>query len=76
MNKCSIDLIKKFNGNIFSIQPKNAKRIKQINPHDLTEIYYNNINEVSKKLGINSLQLNKAIKNKIIYNGFLWEFVN
>ena len=54
----------------------NIKRIKQIDPITKQCIIFNSMSDVYRRLGISFKPLTKAINEKIIYHGHLWEFVD
>lgn len=73
-SKCPIELINAYDKPIFGINSVNAKRIKQINPISQEVIIFNNLNEISLKLGFASTTILNAIDTKKIYGGSVWEY--
>ena len=73
-SKCPIELINAYDKPIFGINSVHAKRIKQINPISQEVIIFNNLNEISLKLGFASATILNAIDTKKIYGGSVWEY--
>lgn len=73
-NKCPKELLDKYDKPINKTIPSYTKQIKQINPITKKYIVFNSLTEISNKYGISNPYILKAIKDKEIFRGFLWEF--
>ncbi len=74
-NKCSKELLDIYTKLINRIVPSNSKQIKQIHPVNKQIVIFNSLSEIYKKLGIAEKTITKAIKDKSIYSGSLWEYI-
>ena len=74
--KCDKELLNKYTKPINRIIPNNSKQIKQINPITKDIVIFNNLSEIYIKFGIASTTILNVINEKILYNGFLWEYYN
>ena len=74
-SKCSAELIKKYNGvTTRTIYASSCGKIKQINPITGNEIIFNTFDEIDIKLGFRRVTIKKAIENKSLWGGSLWEY--
>lgn len=74
-HKCPQDLLDKYNKPLNRIIYPNAKKVKQIHPITKNTIVFNSLFEISNKFGICATTIKNAIKDKTVYNGYMWEFV-
>lgn len=68
------DLLEKYDKPINKHLFKNSKKIKQINPITKQTVIFNSISDLYRRLGFLGRPRNKAIKDKVIYQGYLWEY--
>lgn len=73
-HKCPEELLKNYKKQINRIIPTNSKQIKQIHPITKEVVIFNSLSEIYIKLGAASTTIKKAIENKLVTNGFLWEY--
>ena len=73
-SKCSNELLLNYNKPINKTIPSYTKQIKQINPKTKEFIIFNSLTEISTKYGISNPYILKAIKDKKVFRGFLWDF--
>ncbi len=74
--KCPQYLIDNYDKPINRLLPKHSKQIKQINPFSKEIIVFNSLWEVNNKIGIAPNTIKKAIENKQLFMGYLWEYYN
>jgi hypothetical protein len=68
---CPEVLLKEYKGS--TIRSIKKCLIKQINPISKSELIFNTFGEISTKLGFKAQSIQKAIKNKTMYGGSIWE---
>jgi phage anti-repressor protein len=75
-SKCPQDLLKTYNKSTTRVvQAKNSLGpIKQINPITKEEIIFNTFDEINIKLGFRRPTIKKAIENKLLHGGSLWQY--
>jgi hypothetical protein len=75
-SECPDELLKKFNGS--TTRKVNASNslgpIKRIDPITKSEIIFNTFDEINVKLGYRRVTIKKAIDNKTLYGGHIWEY--
>lgn len=73
---CPESLLLKFNGSTTRIvnAANSLGPIKRIDPITKNEIIFNTFEEIDIKLGFRRPTIKKAIENKILWGGFLWEY--
>ena len=76
LDKCSRDLLDKYNKPINQYLSKKSKKIKQINPKTNKIKIFNSMSDIYRQYGIADNTIANAIKNEKIYHGFLWEYAN
>ena len=74
LDKCPPELLDNYKKPINRIKVVSAKQIKQINPVTKETVIFNSLLEIHMKLRITNKTIKKAIKNKTICGGFLWEY--
>ena len=73
-NKCPKELIENYTKPIIKNKPSYAKQIKRIDTKINEITIFNSLSEISSKMKVSNPSILKAIKNKKIYKGYLWEF--
>jgi len=76
LNKCSKELLDKYEKPIKKFTYSNAKLIKQTNPLTKQIFIFNSMSDIYRKYSITSRTIVNAINSKTICNGFLWEYYN
>ena len=74
-NRCPKELIEKYDKIINKTIVTSAKQIKQINPTTNEIIIFKSLTDLYTKYGISNPYILKAIEQKKIFKGYLWEFV-
>jgi hypothetical protein len=70
------ELIEKYDKPINRHLFKNAKQIKQINPITKQAVIFNSLSDIYRRLGMTGRAIQKAISEKVVYQGYLWEYYN
>ena len=73
-HKCSEELLKNYKKEINRKVPTNSIQIKQIHPITKEIVIFNSLTEIYIKFGVSSSTIKKAIENKLLNNGYLWEY--
>jgi hypothetical protein len=76
LNKCPQELLDKYDKPIKRHSFKNAKKIKQINPITKQTVIFNSLSDLYRKYGYIGRTVIKAIDEKVVYHGYLWEYYN
>jgi hypothetical protein len=76
LSNCPQDLLDKYKKPINKFIYKNSKRIKQINPITKEIVIFDSLFDIYRKYGIPNITIIKAINDKVVCNGFLWEYYN
>ena len=74
LDDCPQNLLDKYQKPINQFIRKNSKQIKQINPTTKQTLIFNSLADIYRKYGIADSTIVNAIKNKEVYQGFLWEY--
>jgi hypothetical protein len=74
LNKCPQDLLDKYDKPLNRHTFKNAKKIKQINPITKQTVIFNSLSDLYRKYGYTGRAVMKAIEEKVVYHGHLWEY--
>jgi len=73
-SKCPKELIDNYKKPIIKHNPSYAKQIKRINTKTNEITLFKSLCELNTKMSMSNPNILKAIKNKTIYKGYLWEF--
>jgi MSV199 domain len=74
--KCPQELIEKYDKPINRHVFKNSKQIKQIHPITKQIVIFKSLADLYRRFGLTGRAILKAIDEKVIYQGYLWEYYN